>query len=143
MNFDGLSDDQLVALIRAACAEAVRRGEAVKAAAENAALSEAEKAQAARDAARSETERLRRKETERLAAVAAQKVRSATEADALKAEGEKQQKLWGKRKGLAQIVVAVLGDGWSLKVWKRENEQRVYLDGPEGQKAEFFSRLWI
>lgn len=118
IDFTPLSDDQLVELIRAACAEAVQRGAGTAAAAQAAYLSEAEKAQIARDAVQREAERQRQAEADRIAAEAAATV---------KADAQKQE--WGRRRLLARMVVETLGAGWALTVWNK-TDLRVYLDGP-------------
>jgi len=129
IDFSILSDDQLVELVRAACGEAVDRGAAVEAAARAAMLTQAERAQIARGAAEREAERVRREEADRVARQAAAAVREQAEAALRQAETEKQQKLWAKKKQLAQMVETTLGTGWKLNVWQRDGDKRVYLDG--------------
>ena len=124
IDFAPLTDDQLVALIRAAAQEAIRRGDAVKTAAQNATLSEAEKAKIARDAAHQEEERLRQQEAEQVAREAAGRV----SASQRQKENEEQYQAWGKKKTLAHMVIAVLGTGWELAIWERNGDRRVYFD---------------
>lgn len=134
LDFTGLTDDQLVGLIRAACEEAVTRGAAVEMAARAEFLSAAERVQVARAAAERETERLRREETERVAAAAAS--RSAVDVVA-----ERERQLWAQRKGIAQALDAagwnVVGD--QLVVWLSDrNEKRVFL-----QQNKYDGTTWV
>lgn len=79
LDFSGLSDDQLVELVREACQEAVRRNPAVEAATRQVMIDEAERARVAREAATAETAVLRARERERIAREAAEQVRRADE----------------------------------------------------------------
>ena len=91
LDFSVLTDDQLIGLIRAALRECVARGGAVQAAARDATLDEAERAQVARAAADREAAKLRAQERERVAREAAEEVRrqhEAREAAARRAEAE-------------------------------------------------------
>jgi hypothetical protein len=141
LNFSALTDDQLVTLIRAACAEAVRRSPAVGAAARDAYLSEAEKAQIAADAAQREAERIRREEADRIAKEAAEKVRREQEQATTEAAHEKERKLWATRKGIALAFVPLLDAAGfsvdpketeiSITVWEKSDasrERRVYVN---------------
>jgi hypothetical protein len=135
MDFTSLTDDQLVELVRAVVAECAARGTAVAAAAQAAMLSEAEKAQIAREASACEADRLRQAEAQRVARDAAGKVRRQVETQRGQAEQNKQNQQWGCQKTLAQMVVAVLGFGWTFKVWNKEGETRVYLDRCDVRRA--------
>jgi hypothetical protein len=89
LDFSGLTDDQLVGLIRAALRECVARGDAVRAAAQAATVDEAERAQVAREAADREAAKIRARERERIAREAAEAVRrrhEAQEAESRRAE---------------------------------------------------------
>jgi GNAT superfamily N-acetyltransferase len=66
LDFSDLTDDQLVSLIRLACAEAVRRGADCEASARAAFLTEAEKAVIAREARERAAEAIRREEIRRI-----------------------------------------------------------------------------
>lgn len=137
LDFSELSDDQLVGLIRAACAEAVRRGTAVESAARDAYLSEAERAQVARVAAEETAERLRRQEAERIAKEIADRAAREVQQKAIESAADKERRLWAAKKGVAEALVAA---GWDVKgdqlvVWlSASKEKRVFL-----QKAGYGS----
>lgn len=132
MDFSPLTDDQLVELIRAACAEAVNRNQAVAGAARAAMLSEAERAQVAWHAAAAEADRIKQDEARRVAEAAAEEVRRQAEARATAEAQQKQNKLWGEKKAIAQLVAGTLGPGWNLTVWRKNGDRRVYLDYGDG-----------
>jgi hypothetical protein len=146
LDFTNLTDDQLIALIRGACSDAVRRGAAVAAAAQEAYLSAAARGRIAREAAEREAERLKQEEAERVAREAAETVRRRAEqqktADAAAAE----VKAWAKRKGVAQALVAagydVVGD--QLVVWIRPGgvEKRVFLQ-KKGYGETTYATLYV
>lgn len=77
LDFSGLTDDQLVELVRACCKEAVRRSPAAYAAVERMMLDEAEKLRVAQTATAAEAAAARARERERIAneAVAAERAR--------------------------------------------------------------------
>jgi hypothetical protein len=130
LNFDDLTDDQLIMLIRAACTEAVRRGTAVAAAAQDAYLSEVERARIATDAAERAAEQIRAEEVAQTAAAAAEQVRAAADRGKIESAAERERKLWAQRKGIAQALEAVGYDvaGDSLVVWlSASKEKRVFL----------------
>lgn len=128
MDFDALSDDQLVALIRAAVGEAVRRGEAVRLAAEAAMLAEAEKVRIAAEAAQREAARQRRQKGQRVAQATADRAQAPDSAQQRQRAGQAQQHDWARKKILARMVIAVLGSRWNLTVWERDGERRVFFD---------------
>lgn len=130
IDFTPLTDDQLVELVRAACAECGVRGMAVQEAARAAMLSEHEKAQIRADATAREAQRIREEEAARVAQAAADELRRKADEKA-RAERKAQEELRWKRNGLlARMVRATLGRGWVLTVWQKDGELRVYLDGP-------------
>lgn len=128
-----LPDEDLLALLRACCAEAVRRGGEAADAARSAYLSAAERATveaAARDAV---VDRLRREEAARVGREAEERLR---EREALDRAATEQSRLWGVKKGLALAVVGLFRrarykeDSWStlkVEVWMRGADKRVYL----------------
>jgi len=132
LDFSELNDDQLEALFRAVCAEAIRRGPAVAAAVRQAGFDATEQARVANEAAEREAERIRMEEERRVAEQAAARVRDA-------AATARQDTIWGRKKALAERVRAlyhiVAGyDGWDMKgcelqVWKSGvgSETRVFL----------------
>jgi hypothetical protein len=140
IDFSGLTDDQLVELVHAACAEAVERGSAVEAAARAAMLSQAERAEILRNAAEREAERIREEERRRLERQAAEAVRAQAEEEARRTATEKEEKLWAAKKKIAQMVVHSLGKGITLTVWQRDGEKRVYLDWENNnRKISYFA----
>ncbi|MEW5425091.1 hypothetical protein [Amorphus sp. 3PC139-8] len=76
LDFSDLSDDQVVDLVTALCAEAARRGAATDAAARASILDEAERIRIARDAMAEESGRLRYAERSRVAEAARAHVRA-------------------------------------------------------------------
>lgn len=130
LDFSGLSNDQLIQLIRAACAEAVNRGAATAAAAQDAYLSEVERARVAQAATLLETERLRGEEAARVAREAADKLRRQAERQRVEDAAAAETKLWARRKGIAAAIDATGYDvkGDQLVVWlSGANEKRVFL----------------
>lgn len=79
LDFSGLTDDQLVELVREACHEAIRRNPGLRAAVENVMLDEAEKARVAKEATERAAAAMRARERERIAAEAAAAVREKAE----------------------------------------------------------------
>jgi|SRR5579884_4023728 len=141
LDFNGLTDDQLVELVREACREAVRRNPAVEAAARAAVLDEGAKARIAADAARREAERLAREEAERIAREATERVRRQQAAQRDDAEADKVRKSWIEKARLARSIREVLtaasqaddlARGCEISVWRKgadgDGEKRVYLD---------------
>lgn len=131
LDFGGLGDDQLVELIRAACAEAIRRGAACAAAAQSAYLTEAEKAVIARDAMGREAERIRQEEIRRCEKDATEKVRRETDRKNAEELENRERRLWAKKKGFAEAIGALGWDvnGDQLVVWVNSStqERRVFL----------------
>lgn len=84
-----LTDDQLIALLRAVMAEAGRRHAAVAAASQEAYLDEAERARIAKEAAKREAAKLRAAERERVAKEAAEAVRQRVAKEAVEAGRDK------------------------------------------------------
>ena len=80
LDFSGLSDDQLVALAQAVCAEAISRNPAVRAAVHTVLIDEAERIRIAKSAGEAEAAAMRAAERERIARAAAAEVRAAEEA---------------------------------------------------------------
>lgn len=107
LDFSILTDDQLLALVRAACVEAVQRGSASTAAAQDAYQTACMEAQ--REALR-QAERIKRELAEREA-----------------------QKQWIIRKGIAQEAARIFGGcGFEtaklhVVVWRKGGEQRVFV----------------
>lgn len=130
LDFSGLTDDQLVTLIRAACAEARTRGAATEAAARDVYLDEVERARIARAAELIEGERLRSEEAARVAREAADRIRREADQKKVQEVAEGEEKLWGRRKGIAEALDAA---GWDCKgdqivVWmSAAKEKRVFL----------------
>lgn len=139
IDFKPLTDDQLVELVRAACAEAVLRGSAIEAATRAAMLSEAEKATIARTAAEREAEKLRREEAERIAQAAAEQVRQQAGQEQAQKAADEQARLWGRQKFLGRLVKNLFGSGCTLTVWNK-GDKRVYIDNEPGTvRVEFYS----
>ena len=139
-----LSDEELLALLRACCAEAVRRGGASADAARSAYLSAAERA-AVETAARDEVaDRLRREEAARVAREAEDRARVREELDRAAVEQARQ---WGKKKGIAAAVTGLFRrarykeNSWGtlkIEVWMRGADKRVYLGYGFGEnKVEY------
>lgn len=89
MDFSELTPDQIAALIRGLCREAVRRGADVEAAAQAAVLEEAEAARIRKEAAEREAAKLRAQERERIAREAAEEVRRAREREMAEIERQR------------------------------------------------------
>jgi len=138
LDFSVLSDDQLLELLRGACSEASRRGTAVESAAYDVALSAAEKARIAREAAEREAQRLAAAEAARIAEEAAEAVRRKAsvqqEAEAL----DDQTRMWRKKRGIAIAVRELFADVEmgsrknksavsELKVWRKNGDVRVFV----------------
>lgn len=130
LDFSALTDEQLVALIAAACRAAVDRGAATEAAARDAFLSAKERAAVAGAAAAREAERLRQEEARRVADEAAARVRQQASSAAISDAETRERNLWARRKGIAQAVAAL---PWSVKgdsivVWlSASKEKRVFF----------------
>jgi hypothetical protein len=127
LNFSVLNDDQLVALIQASYAEAVRRGARVAVRAEEAcraldSLSNDERAAA---------ERERRLEAQRLADQEAERARRRAESDRLRQAAAEQTRVWALKKEIADAIAATGYDvrGDQLVVWRKAGgtEKRVFL----------------
>lgn len=130
LDFSGLTDDQLIGLIRAACAEARDRGAATEAAARNVYLDEVERARIARAAELLEAERLRGEEAARVAREAAAKVRAEADRKKVDDAASSERRTWARRKGIAQALDAAGYDvkGDQLVVWlSGSGEKRVFL----------------
>lgn len=130
IDFSELSDDQLVGLIRAACAEAVCRGAGVASAARDAYVTEVDRARVVREATSQEAERLRKLEEERIAADAAAAVRLAAEREKAATAAEREATLWARRRGIALALQASSYDptGDQVVVWRSgSHEKRVFL----------------
>ena len=134
IDFSGLDNEQLIALIRAACIEAVTRGTAVEMAARDAYLSAAERAQAAIGAAEAEAARVRREEEKRVRDEAAAKVRSAHAAELAEQETARQTARWAVRKGVAQAIKGLIGGlcrfgmkDMVLELWQKGADRRIFL----------------
>jgi hypothetical protein len=128
LDFSQISDDQLVELFRALCAEAAQRGNHVEAAVRAAGLDEAERARVAREAAERAAEQLRREEAERIAREAAEQVRRQATQEQVQKAADEQAKIWGKQKMLGRAVQQLFGEGASLTVWNKNGDKRVYID---------------
>lgn len=146
LDFSQLTDDQLIALIRGACADAVRRGTAVAAAAQDAYLSEVDRARIAREAAEREADRLKREEAERVAREAAETVRRKAEQQKTAEAAAKEAQLWARRKGIAQALVDVGYDvaGDQVVVWIKPGgvEKRVFLQ-KKGYGGTTYATLYV
>lgn len=136
MDFSQLTSDQLVELIRAACAECAQRGVATAAAANAAMMDEAEKARIAHHAAAAEADKLKAAEAAKIAKEAAETVRRQADSTAAKEEAKKQQELWAKKTAVARKAKELFGDGMNLNVWMRDSdkEKRVYVQ--EGMRRK-------
>lgn len=129
IDFNSLTDDQLVSLIREACSEAIDRGAAVEQAARSAMLSQAEKARIKTEEAEKAAAEHRKKEEERLRKEAREKVKREAEKEKREAEKEKQRRFWSKKKAAALALVPLLGKGsdFHVSVWNKK-DKRVYID---------------
>jgi len=88
LDLSGLTDDQLVELVRACCRDAVRRNPAIAEAARDVMLDEAEKARIAAAASEAERAAMRARERERIAREAADRARAEEEARQAPARAE-------------------------------------------------------
>jgi len=100
LDFSALSDDQLLALLRATLQECVARNPAVEAAARAAVIDESERARIVASASAAEAAKLRAMERERIAKEAAARVRQ--EQEATLAAGEKARREAAAREALAK-----------------------------------------
>lgn len=128
LDFSAISDDQLIDLIRAACAEAGQRSVECAAAAKNAMLDEAERARIAREAIERERSRSTREEAERIAREALAKEKAAKEAEARKAEEKKIADTWAWKDEMGRRVSEILRpkNAQTLTVWNK-GDKRIYL----------------
>jgi hypothetical protein len=130
LDFTGLTDDQLEALIRGACAEASRRGPCVADAVRSVLLDASECSRRVREAAEREVLRVQDEEARRAAETAAAAVRTA-------AETERSASSWSTKKWFAQQLDALYREvpgyesgllrGAQLHVWRSGGETRVFL----------------
>lgn len=130
LDFSGLTDDQLIGLIRAACTEARTRGNATEAAARNVYLDEVERARISRAAELLAAERLRNEEAQRVAREAEDRVRRDADQKKIDDVAASEATLWARRKGIAQALDAAGYDvkGDQLVVWlSASKEKRVFL----------------
>ena len=140
LDFSGLTDDQLIGLIRAACGEARSRGNATEAAARNVYLDEVERARIARAAELLAGERLRNEEAQRVAKEAEDRVRRDADQKKIDDVAAGEVTLWARRKGIAQAFDAAGWDvrGDQLVVWlSASKEKRVFL-----QKNVYGAASW-
>ena len=132
MNFDALTDEQLLELFRSILSEIAQRGGATESAAREIALSEKEKTEIISRATEREARRMREEEAERIAREVAEKLR----AEQKKAEAEKEAAKvagwWKTQKKQSQMLFDLLGsDDLYVSVWSRDgkglSDKRVYL----------------
>jgi hypothetical protein len=145
LDFSDLTDDQLVQLIRAACAEAVNRGAACAKAAHGVYLDAVEQARVAHAAAEREADRLRQAEVERIARETSERMRRDADRKKIDEAAESEAKRWARHKGIAMALEAagypVEGD--SLTVWlSGSNEKRVFLQ-QGGYGGATFATLYV
>jgi len=132
MNFDNLSDEQLLDLFRGILAEIAQRGGATESAAREITLSEKEKQEITTKATEREARRMREEEAERVAREVAEKLRAEQTKAKADAEAEKVRNWWIKQKEQSQMLFALL-DSTDLyvSVWSRDGkgltDKRVYL----------------
>lgn len=128
LDFSGLTDDQLVSLIRAALQEAAHRTLACKVAAEAVVFDEAAKARIAQEAAVREVERLKREEAERIAREAAEKLRLEKEAAEKAAQQKKIDSIWQGKDEMCRRVHELLHShtDYLVTVWNKK-DKRVYI----------------
>lgn len=136
LDFSILSDDQLVELIRAACQEAITRGEAVAFAARSAMLSEAEKAKIAQSVRDAEAQRAKEREVRFFAEKEAVKVRFELEEQKRKEQAGKTQQLWEKKDAIVNrakdLLAEVIDTAPSLQVWNK-SDKRIYVNKLNGR----------
>lgn len=146
LDFSDLTDDQLMQLIRAACAEAVNRGAACAQAAHGVYLDAVEQARVAHAAAEREADRLRQAEVERIARETSERMRRDAEGKKINDAASAEAKLWARRKGIAAALEAadypVAGD--TLTVWLSGStqEKRVFLQ-QGGYGGATFATLYV
>jgi hypothetical protein len=130
LDFSGLTDDQLVSLIREALEEAASRTLACKTAAEAVFFDEAEKARLAQEATEREIDRLKREEAEQIARDAAEKVRLQKAAETERAKEKKVSETWEYKDCVGQQISAILKPTRTiqLSVWSKK-DKRIYIGG--------------
>ena len=128
LDFSGLTDDQLITLIREALQEAAGRTLACKSAAHAVVWDEAQKARIAQEAALREADRLKREETDRIAREAAEKVRLQKEAEEKAAQQKKVESIWQGKDEMCRRVHELLHGHTSyfVTVWNKK-DKRVYI----------------
>ena len=132
MNFDSLTDEQLLELFRSILSEIATRGGATESAAREITLSEKEKTEIISRATEREARRLREEEAERVAREAAEKIRAEQKKAEAEKEAEKVRGWWKKQKEQSQMLNDLLGsDDLYVSVWSRDgkglSDKRVYL----------------
>jgi hypothetical protein len=123
LDFSELTDDQLLALVRAALRECVSRGDVVQAAAQAAVLNESEKVQIAREAAEAEAAKQRARERERIAREAADQVRREAESQRATERAADEARKSDEARARAQRLAAEAAE----RDYKRECEDREWL----------------
>lgn len=132
MNFDALTDEQLLELFRSILSEIAQRGGATESAAREIALSEKEKTEIISRATEREARRLREEEAERIAREVAVKLRAEQSKAKADAEAEKVRNWWKKQKEQSQMLFDLLDStDLYISVWSRDgkglSDKRVYL----------------
>ena len=132
MNFDALTDEQLLELFRSILSEIAQRGGATESAAREITLSEKEKTEIAARATEREARRMREEEAERVAREAAEKIRDEQAKTKAEAEAEKVRGWWKKQKEHSQMLYDLLqSDDLYVSVWSRDGkgltDKRIYL----------------
>jgi hypothetical protein len=144
LDFSGLTDDQLIALIREALQEAASRTLACKTAAQTVLFDEAEKARIAQEAVAQEAERIRREEAERIAREAAEAARRRLEAEQSRAQADKQKAIWEEKDRIAERFQELLGLPYAvtLQVWTKgvysttRKDKRIYVSAGKDHSDE-------
>lgn len=116
LDFTNITDDQLIDLIRAACAEAAQRNTEAKIAAEAAVLDEAAKARVAQETARK---------------TAAEAAQAAAERAARDAEAAKIAQTWEYKDKVGAELSNIFKPtkDIELRVWSRGADKRIYAGG--------------
>lgn len=135
-----LSDDQLVTLTAACCAEAVRRGTATEEAVRAEMLSALERRQIHEQFGSLETRRLRQLEIARAAEAAREEAQQAEAARQAESVAAVERTRLEAQAQFAREWQELLGRGWTVTVWQSgadRTDRRVYGDQAGGGRVVF------
>jgi hypothetical protein len=149
LDFSGLTDDQLIALIRGALQEAATRTPECQMATQAAVFDEAEAARIKREAALEEAVRVREEAAQRIAKEAAAEERRRLEAETHEAKRQERQEQHRQQDILRSRcrLLVTASYGLRVKVWmagadEDEKQAGIFHLSPEGVELEFEALLF-